>query len=157
MSWFTETKYHFRDPGPLADGELTLVLERTIVADPRRGLVPSYEFEMRHTDTGERMGRLGLRIGHTEFIEMYVGHIGYSVLPAFRGHRYAARSCRLIFPFAKEEGINPVWITVNPDNMPSRRTCEILDARYVETVALPTDCDMYRIGERLKCRYRVDL
>ena len=44
-----------------------------------------------------------------------------------------------------------------PYNLPSRRTCEIIRAQYVDTVPLPETTDMYRMGDRLKCRYRLDL
>jgi tagatose 1,6-diphosphate aldolase len=60
-------------------------------------------------------------------------------------------------PLLKTHGINPLWITCNPDNMPSRRTCEILGAELIEIVDLPTDTEMYRYGERRKCRYRLEL
>ena len=44
--------------------------------------------------------------------------------------------------------------TTTPDNLASRRTCEILGAELVETVELPPGNDMYERGERQKCRYR---
>ena len=88
---------------------------------------------------------------------MYGGHIGYGVLPRYRGHRYAARACKLLFPLARRHGLNPLWITCNPDNIASRRTCELAGGKLVEIVDLPEDIDMYQAGERQKCRYRFDL
>jgi predicted acetyltransferase len=147
--------FEWRDPGVMVDGDLELVLGMMVPADPARDYAPCYQFEMRRCGTRNIMGRLSLRVGHSVSLEMYAGHIGYNVLPEFRGRRYAARSCLLVLPFAFELGIDPVWITVNPDNWPSRRTCELIGAEYVDTVALPEDCEMYRRGERYKCRYRV--
>jgi len=49
------------------------------------------------------------------------------------------------------------WITCNPDNAASRRTCELAGAVLVEIVDLPEDIDMYQEGERQKCRYRLEL
>lgn len=125
--------------------------------DPRRGLVPAYHFWMRwHDDTGRlRMGGgVGLRISNSFDIETYAGHIGYHVYPPARGRHFAERACRLLIPLLKHHGISPVWITCNPDNYPSRRTCERLGARYIETVDLPTNHAFYARGERQKCRYR---
>lgn len=50
-----------------------------------------------------------------------------------------------------------LWMTCSPDNLASRCTCELLGAVFVETVDLPEDIDMYREGERQKCRYRLQL
>jgi len=152
-----ERDFEFVDPGPLVDGDLELTLVGKYPGNAAKGHVPSYHFEMRRVGKATRMGNISLRIGNTEHIVKYAGHIGYGVAPKFRGHRYAARSCKLLFPLARRHGINAVWITCNPDNLPSRRTCEIIGAEYVETVDLPEDTDMYRAGERSKCRYRVDL
>ena len=58
---------------------------------------------------------------------------------------------------AKKHGINPVWITCNPDNWASRRTCEIAGGKLIEIVDIPKHNDQYKIGERQKCRYRFDL
>jgi tagatose 1,6-diphosphate aldolase len=147
--------FRFLDPGAMIDNDLTLVLHRACQADRRRGLVPAYEFHMVHAESGQTMGRISLRIGQTEFIRLYAGHIGYGVDLAFRGRRYAARSCRLLLPLAARHGFQELWITVNPDNIPSRRTCEILGAEMVEIVDVPRGCDMYNHGDRQKCRYRL--
>ena len=47
-----------------------------------------------------------------------------------------------------------LWVTCNPDNIASRRTCELAGGVLVEIVDLPEDIDMYQEGERRKCRYR---
>ena len=150
--------FRFRDPGALVDGDLQLLLRRTLQGNARRGVVPEYIFDMVQTDRQTIvMGRLSLRIGHTEHIEMYAGHIGYSVEPPYRGRRLAARGCLLLLPLARAHGINPLWITCNPDNAASRRTCEIIGSTLVETVPIPPDDPLYSWDTRWKCRYRVDL
>lgn len=147
----------FLEPGPLVEGDLELVLIGRSQGDPVRGLSPSYRFEMRLAGTGERVGNVDLRIGDTKDLVTYSGHIGYSVLPGHRGHRYAARSCALILPLARRHGFSRLWITCDPDNVASRKTCEILGAELVETVDLPSTTDAYRKGERQKLRYRLEL
>jgi tagatose 1,6-diphosphate aldolase len=88
---------------------------------------------------------------------MYGGHFAYGVEPAHRGHHYAERGVRLLLPFARRHGLKSIYITCNPDNWPSRRTCERLGATLVEIVPLPPDNDQYIDGEREKCRYRIEL
>jgi tagatose 1,6-diphosphate aldolase len=78
-------------------------------------------------------------------------------MPEYRGKRFAARATRLLFPLARDLDLNPLWITCNPENVASRRTCERAGGRLVEVVKLPRDHNLYRKGERAKCRYRFDL
>ncbi len=147
----------FLDPGRLVDKDLELVLVEKRPEDPERERVPAYVFEMRLAGTDKKIGEIELRIGNIEKIVKYSGHIGYGVDPEYRGHRYAARSCRLLFPLAKRHGINTLWITCAPDNIASRKTCEIAGGKFVEIVDLPENNDIYREDDRQRCRYRFDL
>lgn len=147
------------DPGRLIDGELELTLQhfynhRIAVVDMRDQQTPAYVFTMAHRRTGQRMGSLSLRLGNTEQICMYVGHIGYGVERPYRGQRLATRAVSLLLPFAKRHGISPVWITCNPDNYASRRTCELAGGELIEIVPVPPTLPMYQQGDRFKCRYR---
>ncbi len=149
--------FKFHNPGKLIDGELELTLVEKYPGNPTIDYVPAYRFRMTLVGQDREVGHIELRIGDTHHIVMYAGHIGYRVAPEHRGHRYAARSCRLLLPLARSHGLKTLWITCNPDNVASRRTCELAGARLVETVDLPEDTDMYQEGERQKCRYRLDL
>jgi predicted acetyltransferase len=149
--------FQFYDPGRLIDGDLELVLVKKRAGDPDRNYVPVYKFKMTLAGQGVEVGAIELRVGDTERIVLYAGHVGYRVNPEHRGHRYAARACRLLLPLARRHGLKTLWITCNPDNVASRRTCELASAELVEIVDLPQDNDMYRRGERQKCRYRIDL
>jgi tagatose 1,6-diphosphate aldolase len=130
-------------------------------ADPDKGTVPAYHFWMRLRPESALpvaiAGGLNLRVGHTANLEMYLGHIGYTVYPPARGRHYAARAVRLLLPLARRMGVNPLWITCNPDNLPSRRTCERAGGVLADVVPLPSDHTLYQRGERHKCRYRFDL
>jgi len=148
--------FRFRDPGRLVDGDLELVLTARQPADPIKQHVPGYEFEMRRTGTATRLGIIRLRIGSARALR-YAGHIGYEVAPAHRGHRYSARACRLLLPFARKHGLKAVWLTTDPANRPSQRICDLIGARRVETVRLPRDHEMYRRGARRRRRYRLAL
>ncbi len=102
-------------------------------------------------------GSISLRIGHSPNLDFYLGHIGYHVLPPSRGHHYAERACRLLLPLARAHEHKVMWITCNPENAGSRRTCERLGAKLVETVNVPRDNPLYQQGDREKCRYRLEL
>ena len=149
--------FKFYDTGKLIDDDLELVLANRIPGDPVANLVPVYHFEMQVVQTGQTIGSIDLRVGNTDDVVLYAGHIGYGVEEEYRGHRYAARSCRLLFPLARRHGLTTLWITCNPDNTASARTCELAGAKLVEVVDLPPDTDMYQAGERRKCRYRIVL
>jgi predicted acetyltransferase len=84
----------------------------------------------------------------------YGGQIGYGVHESFRGNHYAAKACLLLKSVAKQYGMDVLWITCNPDNWPSRKTCESIGATLVEIVNVPENNDMYQRGEKQKCRYR---
>jgi len=128
-------------------------------ANPADNIVPGYHFWMRVTNNPALpiAGGIGLRVGDNYDLAMFGGHIGYHVYPPARGHHYAERACRLLFPLARLHQINPLWITCNPDNLPSRRTCERLGGQLVEIVPIPMEHPLYRRGETEKCRYRIDL
>lgn len=139
--------------GRLVDDELELTLAAHESLNPSTGWVPTYRFDMRCN--GRYAGSISLRIANTPEIVLYLGHIGYNVDVNFRGHHFAARSCKLIFPLAAQHGLNPVWITCNPDNWASRRTCELAGGEMVEIVDVPPNNSLYQRGDLQKCRYRV--
>ncbi len=150
-------KFSFNDYGVFTDGEIEVAVKEKIPADDKYGYVPGYEFTIRLPENHTSVGRVNLRIGNTERIIKYVGHIGYGIEEKYRGHRYAAKACRLIKQVALDHGYKTLWITCNPDNQPSRRTCEVLGCEFVEIVDLPEYLDMYKRGGRQVCRYRWDI
>ncbi len=149
--------FQFLDPGELRDGDIVLQLAATHPADPGRGWVPYYVFHILMADTRQRAGEIHLRIGNTEPIRLYGGHVAYGIRPPYRGRHFAGRALRLVMPLARRHGLAELWITCNPENLASRRTCEFAGAEFIEIVDLPPGVDMYREGERRKCRYRLDL
>jgi predicted acetyltransferase len=122
------------------------------------GLAPAYHFWMHVKDNPEFpiAGGINVRIGNQFDLVMYHGQIGYHVYPAMRGRHYAERASRLLLPLAHRHGINPLWITCNPDNFASRRTCERLGGKLVEIVPVPAENPLFLRGETEKCRYRID-
>jgi predicted acetyltransferase len=145
----------FIEPGRLQDRELLLVLDRYLIADPEKEWVPTYHFNMVREGSSTVIGGINLRIGNPDRLVLYRGHIGYGVKPEYRGHHFAARSVRLLVPLAAAHGLNPIWITCDPDNLASRRTCELAGAEFVGIIDVPADEEMYQRGIRQKCRYRL--
>ena len=59
--------------------------------------------------------------------------------PSLRRPRPA--SC---FSRSRQHGLREIWITCNPENIASRRTCQFLGATFVGTVPLPKNHILYR-------------
>lgn len=150
-------EFAFLDPGDLTDGVIRLRLADTRPSDPVKRWVPYYVFHICSAENENRVGEIYLRIGNTDHMRLYGGHIAYGIRPEYRGRRFAARAVRLVVPLAIRHGMSELWITCNPENIASRRTCEAAGAVFVEIVDLPSDTDMYQEGERQKCRYRLHL
>jgi len=142
--------FAFLDYDRISGDEIDLAIDFKAPGDERLGVVPAYHYGMVLHGTHVRVGGIDLRVGYTESL-YYGGNIGYSVLPAYRGRRFAAQACRLLRPLALAHGMEKLYITCNPDNVPSRKTCESIGARLVDIVDLPPDNDMYLRGERQKC------
>ena len=142
VSQFSELRYD----------DVVLSLERDSPAEPARNWLRALHYAIRAG--AERVGIIDLRLGYTTSVVLYGGHIAYAVEPAQRGHHYAGKACRALAPVAKAFGMDTLWITCNPDNWASRKTCEFAGAALVEIVDLPPESDMYLEGDRQKCRYR---
>ena len=139
-----------------ADGDLQLILAECTPAENGPWGVPAYSFSMQ-APGGEYMGRIRLRVGWSEDVIRYAGHVGYAVDPAHRGRRYAERACRLIMPLAKQHGMTSLWITCQPDNIPSRRTLERLGAEHVGVIDVPPAYPLDAGAERKKMCFRLML
>lgn len=151
MEWKYKVGHRF-----VGTDQVDVVVEALNPADTALDWAPAYVLSIRlkqeRSDTV--VGQISARIGYTDDLVKYAGQVGYGVDEAYRGHRYAAKGCRLIKEIFKSHGMDVVWITANPDNWPSRRTCEILGCELVETVDVRPSHEMYSRGERHKCRYR---
>lgn len=146
----------FLDTEFLEGEEVKLVLNRTVEADPVRKWVPAYHFFICDKQ-GNKMGNCDLRVGYNEGL-YYGGHIGYSIDEEYRGHRYAAKACELLFELARKHGMDYLYITCDPGNWPSRKTLEYLKGDFLGIAELPEDNDM-RIndGDTEKCIFKFEL
>ena len=144
--------FHFYEFNNLTDGEITLVLDKQINENKEKGFVPAYQFHIVENKTNLNVGIIDVRIGHNQGL-YYGGNIGYTVFENFRGNSYSYKACLLIKNVAMKHNMDHLYITCNPDNFPSRRTCEKLGLLLKEIVDLPIYNDMYQHGERQKCIY----
>lgn len=71
------------------------------------------------------VGRVAIRHTLNTFLEREGGHIGYVVVPEFRGRGYASRMLSLALRLAREQlGITDVLLVCADDNVGSIRTIE---------------------------------
>jgi predicted acetyltransferase len=117
--------------------------------------VPTYFFRVSHIPSGNEVGRVNLRASMDPHIRFHAGHVGYEIHHNSRGHRYASRALTLLKPLARQLGMDPISITCDPDNIPSRRSCEIAGATLVHVLDLPEDCVIHRNGHPRKCLYHL--
>jgi tagatose 1,6-diphosphate aldolase len=137
--------YDFITPPVLVDDDLQLQLVETVPYNPQKGWVPYYRFAVVNSHTGAVMGDIDLRVALTAKLKLMGGHIGYEVEEPYRGRRYATRSCRLLLPFARTLGIDPVLITCAPDNIASVKTIESLGARLIDTYEVEIEPGVLRM------------
>ena len=72
----------------------------------------------------EIVGRLSLRHTLNDFLVKIGGHIGYGVLPHYRGRGFAKEMLRQALPMAKGLGLDRVLVTCEDDNVGSYRVIE---------------------------------
>lgn len=145
----------FFDTAFLKNDEIQLLLEKTADGDEKRNWVPAYHFSI-CSPGGTKMGICDLRIGHNDNL-YYGGHIGYTVFPEYRGNHYAGKACLLLFQLALKHNMDYLYITCNPDNYASRKTCEYAGGKLLEIAELPEGNDMRDNGEFEKCIYKFTL
>lgn len=145
----------FFDTSDLKTDEMFLHLTKTSPAQPEKRWLPAYYFEICLSD-GTVIGRCDLRVGHND--KTYIGgNVGYSIDAAYRGNRYAAKACRLLFRQARKHGMEYLIITCAPDNFASSRTCEIAGGHFIGIETVPEDNELYAEGMRNVLLYRFDI
>ena len=153
--------FHFLPTDNLCGDGIRLQLARTMEADEEKGYVPAYLFFV-CLQEGTPVGACTLRVGDVPSL-YHSGHIGYGIHEDYRGHGYAGKACKLLFALAKQHGMKSLYITCEPDNIPSDRTLRRLCAewegggRFLETSPIPEEHEMYREGRRQVNVYQFDL
>lgn len=145
--------FRFKKFGRLTDGELSLVIDEYLHGRRAMEAVPAYKFKIIRNKDQQWVGDIDVRIGITENLYLFGGQIGYGIHPQYRGNGYAGKSCLIIRQVALSHGVDELWITCNPENIASRKTCVAIGAKHVDTVDIPPTNELYARGDRKKCRY----
>ena len=152
MNVWNDLLSRFRRP---AEGERRLRL-REVSCINEGSPEAEYVYHILDADSGEQIGRMELRLGHAPALE-FLGNVGYSIRPAFRGHHYAAAACRLLAPIARAKGMDYVTITCDTDNTASRKTIESLGAQYLGKLERQVRLNISSSYVHEKYNYRWDL
>lgn len=148
-------QFAFYDVEFMTDGEILLMLDKKVEGNREQAWLPSYHYTI-CDKAGHKMGACDLRVGYSRRL-YFGGHIGYRVEEPYQGHHYAGKACLLLFRLAKRHGMDYLIITCNPENMPSRKTCEYAGGALQKIVDLPEDNDMRLEGETRKCIYEFSI
>lgn len=139
-------------PSELKFGAVSLAFIEIVPGDEAKGFAPSYHFHI-VLENGSEAGHINFRVGGSDHVRFYAGHIGFEVLKPHRGRGYAFQACRALEPFVRT--LYPsVILTCDPTNAASRRTIEKLGCAFVDEVAVPPGDPHYARGSRSKLRYR---
>ena len=139
-------------PENLSFDRVRLQFARIVPGNASRGLVPYYHFRILIAD-GTDVGHINFRVGETEHIRLCVGHVGFEITGAFRGHGFALQACHALAPFVRSI-YESVTFTSDLDNFASIQTIEKLGARFIDEVAVPSHDPHYQSGSRSKKRYQ---
>ncbi|KAB3534112.1 GNAT family N-acetyltransferase [Alkaliphilus pronyensis] len=137
----------------LSGEEIDIVLHKKSSGDILKGWSPEYKFQILLQGTDTVIGYINLRLGDSEKVINYIGHIGYGIDEQYRGSKFAAKACNIIREIIKDHSMKKVIITCNPDNYASRKICETIGATFIEIVDIPETSDAYSTNETQKCRY----
>lgn len=137
---------------PIVGRNISLIFNRLIRKTESLGQVPAYLFNITLPDETP-IGQIDLRLGINESLVMYGGQIGYGIDKPYRGHGYAAQACELLRGLALDFGFEQLWVTCNPDNIASIKTCERLGATLVDQVDVPEGSELWYRGDRVKLRF----
>ena len=146
MFWFRRMKPEW------TDGVIDLIPIDLYPPEEEMGFGEVYDYIIAPHGVRREAGRISLRMGESECV-YYFGHNGYHVDPPYRGHRYAQRAGALLEPMLVAAGKRSVVITTDPDNIPSRKTCEGLGCVLENTVPVPHHIYTRWEISHEKCRY----
>jgi len=146
----------FFDTFFLRNDEIFLKLDKYIDQDLEKKWAATYQFKICLVCGETEVGLCDFRVGNTEKL-YFLGNIGYKVFEQYRGNYFAGKACILLLDLARKHEMKYLYITCNPDNYASRKTCEYAGGILESIIDLPTDNEMYLKGEMQKCIYRFNL
>ena len=121
--------------------------------------VPTIYYDIYRISDNRKVGKTDLRLT-IEGDMYYYGHVGYHILKEYRSNNYSYYACKILFKVAYEEfNLEELIITCSPENIASYKVLEKLDGQLIETVDVPKQHLLYRLGETRKCifKYKIGL
>lgn len=101
---------------------------------------------------GDFAGSIGFRWrpGTSELPPYVLGHVGYAIVPWKAGRGYATQALALLLPMARDQGLDYLDLTTEPDNIASQRVILMnggrLLGRFPKAASYGgTDCLRFRI------------
>ena len=121
---------------------------------PDGALVPRLPGFVRWIWDGDFCGSIGFRCqpGTSALPAHVLGHIGFAIVPWKRGRGYATQALRAMLKLAREQGLEYVELTADPDNPASQHVIARCGGVLVERFRKDS---AYGGGECL--RFRIDL
>jgi predicted acetyltransferase len=123
------------EPGQDFNAYLELLEDRRSGRNLRPGSVASM-FEVGLCD-GRIVARLSVRLVLNEFLLQQGGHLGYAVLPEFRGRGVGTACLQRGLAITSSLGITQTLVTCDDDNATSRHIIERAGGRYESSYAGP--------------------
>lgn len=138
-------------PSNMCSGPVKLVFEKIVDVEPGGERVSFYHFKIMDIKGGN-VGHLNFKVGDTNHIRQCVGHVGYEVLPEYRGNSYSYFACNAIRPFIRNF-YERVILTSDPENISSIKIIEKLNAKFLDEITVPEHDPSYESGSKRKRRY----
>ena len=139
-------------PLSVVSNNMTLRFTEITPGDIEKGFVPGYHFRILYGADRIDVGHVNVRIGDTPHVTLCAGHIGFFIEERYRGNGFAYQGCMALSGFVSRV-LGEAIITVDPDNIASRRTIEKLGADFLDEVLVPPCDPHYARGSRIKRRY----
>lgn len=136
----------------LTGKEVYIELQEVTPEIPSKGYFKAYKYNIHLKENDLLIGYMDLRLGYNENV-FYGGQIGYFINQEYRGNSYAKKAAKLLLEVAKKHQLEPLFISSDPNNIPSRRTIENLGFKLIGIFNLPPDNEMYLLGDRKKAIY----
>ncbi len=127
--------YRFKRFEPLNFESHTVYLSQTFGADKEKQWVPYYHFKIKNNERD--LGHVNFRAGYSKQIMEYDGHIGYEILPAYRGNHLSLKATKALLPFIYSLGFHCIVLTCAPHNIASMKIIQKLGAVFQETKSFP--------------------
>lgn len=113
-------------------------------------LVPATQFLFVRKSDNKLIGMIQVRHYFNEYLEKYVGNIGYSVRPSERRKGYAKKMLASVLPFCRELGLKKILVSCIDGNIASEKTILANGGKYESTVQEPR-------GNRILKKFWIEL